>query len=93
MKGIMSFHGDGHQLVGKISEFPTKEAFSEAVLISQGPGIVAPVESIEEGWVRFYPNGTPEHPDSIKGEPFYMTCDKGPGAFRCWFVDYTTTPD
>lgn len=93
MKGIMEFYGSDHQFVGKKSEYPTKESFSAAVENDHGPGVFAPVQLIEDGWVRFYPKGTQEHPDSVKGEPFYMACEKAPGSFECWFVDYLTGQD
>lgn len=85
MKGIMEFDGCRDEYVGKKSEYKTVDEFIGGV--EDYIGEKYDPAAVYDGYVRYYPKGTCEHPECEPGQPFYMTSNKGQGAFECWFID------
>lgn len=85
MQGLMTLTPT-NEIVGKKSEYKTKEEFVEAVKEEECKDI--DILDVGEGYMRYFPNGTE---DSIgefgKGVGVYMSIDKPTrGAFEVWAV-------
>lgn len=85
MDGLMNFQPT-NELVGKKSEFKTKEDFASAVTDEYARE--TDIEDIGNCYVRYFPRGTEDSEMEFgKGNGVYMCVDKlGKGAFECWIV-------
>lgn len=75
-----------YEIVGKKSEYKTKETFADAVNEEECKDIS--VEDVENGYMRYFPKGTEDSQSEFgKGEGVYMSVDKpAKGAFEVWIV-------
>jgi len=83
MKGLMTLQPTC-EVVGKKSEYKTKEDFVEAVREEERKDVL--VEEVGEGYMRYYPKGTEDSQYEFgKGEGVYMSVDKpAKGTFEVW---------
>jgi len=74
------------EIVGKKSEYKTKEDFVEAVKEEECKD--ASIEDVGEGYMRYYPKGTEDSQGEFgKGKGVYISVDKlTNGAFKVWVV-------
>lgn len=74
------------EIVGKKSEYKTKNDFAEAVLEEQGREV--DTCDIDTAYMRYFPKGTESSEYEFgKGEGVYMCVDKLiRGAFEVWIV-------
>jgi hypothetical protein len=74
------------EIVGKKSEYKTKEEFIECVREEECRDV--DIESVDTAFMRYYPRGT-EHSEGEfgKGEGIYQCVDTlSKGAFEVWIV-------
>lgn len=85
MQGLLMLQPT-REVVGKKSEYKTKEEFVQAVREEEGKD--AEVEDVGEGYMRYFPKGTEDSQHEFgKGEGVYMCVDKlTKGAFEVWIV-------
>jgi len=85
MQGLMTLQPT-YEIVGKKSEYKTKEDFIEAVREEECKDVS--LEAVGEGYMRYFPNGTEDSQGEFgKGEGVYMSVDKlANGAFEVWIV-------
>lgn len=85
MDGLMTLRPT-NEVVGKKSEYKTKEDFFNAVRKEEGRDI--DIESIGDGYMRYFPKGTEDSQSEFGvGEGVYMSVDKlTKGAFEVWIV-------
>lgn len=85
MQGLMKLIPT-QQIVGKKSEYATKEEFVVAVNEEECKDIN--IDDVGEGYMRYFPKGTEDSQSEFgKGEGVYMTVDKlTKGAFEVWVV-------
>lgn len=85
MNGVLRF--TDNSLVGKQSEYPTKEEFLQEcshefeIELSE-----MDINDVEDGYVRYYPRGTEDSVGEFgEGEPVYQFVDKkNRGVFDVW---------
>ena len=75
-----------YEIVGKKSEYNTKEDFAEAVREEEYKDVF--VEDVGDGYMRYFPKGTEDSQGEFgKGKGVYMSVDKlTRGAFEVWVV-------
>ena len=85
MEGTMRLQPT-HEIIGKKSEYKTKEDFIKAVSEDECENVI--IEDIKDGYMRYFPKGTEDSQREFgKGEGVYMTVDKlTKGAFEVWVV-------
>lgn len=85
MQGLMTLRPT-YEVVGKKSEYKTKEDFAEAVREEECKNVT--IEDVGEGYMRYFPNGTEDSEDEFgKGVGVYMSVDKlTKGVFEVWIV-------
>ena len=85
MNGLLTLQPT-KQIVGKKSEYKTKEIFIESVIEEECKDVL--LEDIGTGFMRYFPNGTEDSECEFgKGEGVYMCVDKlTRGAFEVWVV-------
>lgn len=85
MQGLMTLIPT-NQIVGKKSEYKTKEEFVQAVNEEECKDII--IENVGDGYMRYFPRGTEDSRLEFgKGEGVYMVVDKlTKGAFEVWVV-------
>jgi hypothetical protein len=85
MQGLMTLIPT-NQVVGKKSEYKTKEDFVTAIREEECRDI--DIESVGEGYMRYYPKGTEDSQGEFgAGVGVYMSVDKPTkGAFEVWIV-------
>lgn len=83
MYGLMMLQPT-RDIVGKKTEYKTKEEFVESVQEEEGKDVT--VEDVGEGYMRYFPKGTEDSQHEFgKGEAVYMLVDKpSNGAFAVW---------
>lgn len=74
------------EIVGKKSEYLTKEEFVESV--REEECIDADIEDVREGYMRYFPKGTEDSEGEFgKGVGVYQTVDESSkGTFEIWIV-------
>ena len=74
------------RLLGKKSEYKTKEEFVESVREEECKDV--DIADVGEGFMRYFPKGTEDSEFEFgKGEGVYMSVDKlTKGAFEVWVV-------
>ena len=85
MEGLMRFQPT-NDIVGKKTEYKTKEDFVEAVREEECKDVE--IEDVSEGYVRYFPKGTQDSEHEFgRGAGVYMCVDKlTRGAFEVWIV-------
>lgn len=85
MLGLMTLQPT-YEIVGKKSEYKSKEDFIEAVREEECKNVS--VEDVREGYMRYFPKGTEDSEDEFgKGVGVYQVVDKSSkGAFKVWIV-------
>lgn len=85
MIGLMTLQPT-YEIVGKKSEYKTKEDFIEAIREEECKDI--DLQDIGEGYMRYFPKGTEDSQDEFgKGVGVYQIVDKASkGAFEVWIV-------
>jgi len=83
MKGLMILRPT-NEIVGKKSEYKTKEEFIESVQEEEGKDV--DIADVGEGFMRYFPKGTEDSVGEFgKGEGVYMCVDTlTKGAFEVW---------
>lgn len=85
MEGLMTLQPT-YEIVGKKSEYKTKEDFVEAIREEECKDVS--VEDVGEGYMRYFPKGTEDSEFEFgKGVGVYMSVPKlTKGAFEVWVV-------
>lgn len=85
MIGLMTLQPT-YEVVGKKSEYKTKEDFVESVREEECKDIS--IEDVGEGYMRYFPKGTEDSQGEFgSGVGVYMSIDKPTkGAFEVWIV-------
>lgn len=85
MQGLITLEPTD-EVVGKKSEYKSKEDFVEAVREEEQKDVT--IEDVGVGYMRYFPRGTEDSENDFgKGVGVYMTVDKlTKGAFEVWKV-------
>jgi hypothetical protein len=85
MEGLLTLQPT-NEIVGKKSEYKTKEVFIESVRDEECKDVS--LEDVGDGYMRYFPKGTEDSQCEFgKGEGVYMSVDKPTkGAFEVWIV-------